>query len=195
MVDLLLRNPCRVRVLQPAGERLNRRLQTGGSATGTPLLDERPQAVPTSGPQIFTGHTYHQSIPNDRGVRVAQIQHTPCPSSEMGSEVRHMVPEMCTHGGVEVQSLEPDQSARGSRLRSRESFSEVPVLQQRNPLRGGAEGAQEQLGGRAVNDVGVRAVEHGDRDQQGPLGSLPQSVTSAATSVAVVSRPLAASHH
>lgn len=47
------------------------------------------------------------------------------------------------------------------------------MLEQRDPVRRGAESAQQELGG-AMDDIGVRPVEHGDGDQQRPLWRLAQ---------------------
>lgn len=175
LVDLLTEVPGVNRVRQAAGERMNGRFQTRPARpTGAPVFDEGPQAVRTSGPQIFTGHSFHQAVAYDvDDVRVVQLHHTRRPGAEVRAEIGHVIPEMGTNGGVEVQPLEPDLSVgSGSGRDLKESLGEVPVLQRRVALRRRPMGAQQSLG-RAVNDVGMRPMQHGHRDQQGPLRRLP----------------------
>lgn len=175
LVDLLTEGSGVHRVRQPAGERMNGRFQARAARpTGAPAFDEGPQPVRTSGPQIFTGHSCHQAVAYDGDdVRVVQLHHACGPGAEVRAEIGHVVPEMGTNGGVEVQPLEPDLSVEGGSGRDlKESLGEVPVLQRRVTLRRRPEGAQQVLG-RAVNDIGMCPVQHGHRDHQGPLGRLP----------------------
>ncbi len=176
LVDLLAELPGVHRVRQPAGERMNGRLQARPARhTGAPAFDEGPQAVRTSGPQVLTGHSFHQAVAYDGDdMRVVQLHHTRGPGAEVGAEIGHVVPEMGANGGVEAHLLEPDLSVGGGSGRDlEESLGEVPVLQRRDALRQRPEGAHQLLG-RAVNDIGMRPVHHGHGDQQGSLRCLPQ---------------------
>lgn len=96
--------------------------------------------------------------------------HSPVgPGAEEGPEVGHVVPEVDANGGVEAQLVEAYVAVRSGRCRDlRQALGEVLALQQVHVVTRGLEGAEQKCGG-VVDDVGVRAVQHGRGEQQGPL--------------------------